>query len=124
MPDHPETPDANPVFDFGAFPPDTLFVDRRSGRDRRFPGPPREPRPPSERRARPERRKRIDPTTFDKQYTDAELEFMGAVQRFKTQNGCPFPTHRQVLAIAARLGYRKAEPAPLDAVEVDGALPS
>ena len=57
------------------------------------------------------RRRRIDPTTFEKQYTEDELEFMTAMQRFKTRSGRAFPTHREVLKVAADLGYRKAGPA-------------
>jgi hypothetical protein len=118
MPNNDETPQPPTKFDFSAFPPDTLFYDRRSGLDRRD-------RPAAgsieaanefsnvkspERRAKKERRRRIDPTTFEKQYTDDELEFMNAVQQFKTQSGKPFPSHGDVLRIAARLGYRKSYP--------------
>lgn len=106
-------PDA-PEFDFAKFPADTLFHDRRGGRDRR--GFPAEtpsvlgdaaPEPPRERRARKERRRRIDPTTFEKQYTDDELEFMNAMQRFKDQSGKSFPTYGDALRVAFSLGYRK-----------------
>jgi hypothetical protein len=118
MPDTDETPPADPKFDFSAFPADTLFYDRRSGlegRDRRA-AEPIEPvaqviaRQKPERRVRKERRRRIDPTTFEKQYTDDELEFMTAVQQFKTQTGKSFPSHGDILRIAARLGYRKGYP--------------
>lgn len=103
-------PDA-PSFDFGAFPTDTLFHERREGRERRHregetASAPVE-RPPTERRARKERRRRIDPTTFEKQYTDDELEFMNAMQRFKVQSGKAFPSHADVLRVAASLGYRR-----------------
>ena len=66
------------------------------------------PRAPSERRAKKDRRRRIDPTTFEKQYTDDELEFMNAMQRFKMQSGKSFPSHGEVLRVAFSLGYRKA----------------
>ena len=100
-------------FDFEAYPDDTLFYDRREGRDRRdvapTPVPKVEatPKPPAERRAKKERRRRIDPTTFEKQYTDDELEFMNAMQRFKVMSGKSFPTHGDVLRVAFSLGYRK-----------------
>ena len=68
---------------------------------------PTKPRVPVERRAKKERRRRIDPTTFEKQYTDDELEFMNAMQRFKVQAGKSFPTHGEVLKVAFSLGYRK-----------------
>jgi hypothetical protein len=115
MSDIDETPPESPKFDFSAFPPDTLFYDRRSGlerRDRPGPSPAAEILPVKslERRAKKERRRRIDPTTFEKQYTDDELEFMNAIQQFKTQSGKSFPSHGDVLRIAARIGYRKSYP--------------
>ncbi len=106
-------------FDFSSFPSNTLFHDRREGRDRRTRPPgksvpaadPQSPAPArSERRARKERRKRIDPTTFEKQYTDDELEFMNAMQRFKERTGKSFPTHGEVIKIAVSLGYRLTIP--------------
>ena len=105
-------------FDFSAYPDNTLFHERRTGRDRRRTGPaPRaaaptlapDTLPKPERRARVERRKRIDPTTFEKQYTDDELEFMNAMQRFKERTGKPFPTYGEVIKVAVSLGYRKPE---------------
>jgi hypothetical protein len=118
MPDTDETPPVESKFDFSTFPEDTLFYDRRSGlegRDRRA-AEPIEPvveviaKKKPERRVRKERRRRIDPTTFEKQYTDDEIEFMTAVQQFKTQTGKSFPSHGDILRIAARLGYRKGYP--------------
>jgi hypothetical protein len=104
MTDNEETPQAAPKFDFSAYPPDALFHERRTGGDRRgaedaaaFP----------ERRQRKERRRRIDPTTFEKQYTEDELEFMNAMQAFKVRTGRVFPTHGEVLRVAVSLGYRK-----------------
>jgi hypothetical protein len=35
---------------------------------------------------------------------------MNAVQQYKTQSGKSFPSHGDVLRIAARLGYRKSYP--------------
>ncbi|MFO0908531.1 MAG: hypothetical protein U0794_09240 [Isosphaeraceae bacterium] len=100
-------------FDFDAFPADTLFYDRRAGRDRRTEPaseaalPSTTPKTPVERRDKKERRRRIDPTTFEKQYTEDELEFMTAMQRFKVQSGKAFPSHGDVLRVAFALGYRK-----------------
>jgi hypothetical protein len=115
MSDTEETPPETPKFDFSAFPENTLFYDRREKFDRRdrpraYVPPPVEdkPRAVPERRAKKERRRRIDPTTFEKQYTDDELEFMNAMQDFKTQSGKSFPSHGEVLRVAAKLGYRKA----------------
>jgi hypothetical protein len=113
--DNDQTKPPSPEFDFSAFPRNTLFHDRRTGRERRdksipdaIPEPPAPaPQVPGERRAKKERRRRIDPTTFDKQYTDDEMEFMNAVQRFKEQSGKAFPSYGEVLKVAVALGYRQ-----------------
>jgi len=116
-----ETERGSQEFDFSLYDPKTLIHDRREGRDRRSRKPansPAEPREhgsaPAERRAKKERRRRIDPTTFEKQYTDDELEFMNAMQRFKELTGKSFPSHGEVLKVAVSLGYRRMieEPAP------------
>jgi hypothetical protein len=110
--DIPKTPGETPKFDFSAYPSDTLFYDRREGLERRdsLPAPP--PVAPPERRAKKERRRRIDPTTFEKQYTPDELEFMTAMQRFKVLTGKAFPTYSEVLTVARSIGYRKVGGAP------------
>jgi hypothetical protein len=116
--DTDETPPVAPKFNFSAYPTDTVFYDRRSGLERRDrPGDvPDEPiaeilpKKKPERRERKERLRRIDPTTFEKQYTDDEMEFMTAMQQFKTQTGKSFPSFGDILRIAARLGYRKGYP--------------
>lgn len=114
MSDSTETPPEVPKFDPSAYPPDTLFHERRTGSDRRDRSETPRPSPgdrlmqsPPERRARKERRKRIDPTTFEKQYTVDEIEFMNAVQQFKTRHGKSFPSHGDVLRVAVSLGYRR-----------------
>ncbi len=112
--DQEQTNPAPQQFDFSSYPRNTLFHERRDGRDRRHrgdgangsAGPHQTPAP--ERRARKERRRRIDPTTFEKQYTEDELEFMKAMQRFKELSGKTFPTHGDVLKVAVMLGYRRA----------------
>ena len=110
-----ETEKSPKEFDFSLYPPNTLIHDRRNGRDRRGqppPGsPPEAPKPeslPAERRTKKERRRRIDPTTFEKQYTEDELEFMNAMQRFKERSGKTFPTHGDIIRVAIELGYRRA----------------
>jgi hypothetical protein len=111
--DTPETLAEAEKFDPSAYPDDTLFYERRTGRDRRGKYAVRAdaasapPRPVKERRERKERRRRIDPTTFEKQYTDDELEFMNAMQHFKVQFCKSFPSHGDVLRVALSLGYRK-----------------
>ncbi len=113
--DHDQTNSPKPEFDFSAYPGDTLFHERRHGRERRGPGASRRddpssavPERPRERREKTERRRRIDPTTFEKQYTDDELEFMNAIQRFKELSGKTFPSYGEVLRVAVALGYRRA----------------
>lgn len=113
--DNDQTNDEPPAFDFSSFPENTVFHERRTGRDRRLrgdlgqsvPGAPAR-REPGERREKKDRRRRIDPTTFEKQYTDDELEFMNAMQRFKELSGKTFPTYGDVLKVAVMLGYRRA----------------
>jgi hypothetical protein len=123
--DDDKTKPTVPEFDFSAYPENTLFHDRRTGRERRGPGEgPGKPRPDGtaptrpvpERRARAERRKRIDPTTFEKQYTEEEIEFMNAMQRFKERTGKSFPTYGDVIKVAVSLGY-------LRLVDFDQVLP-
>ena len=138
--DKNKTKSASQEFDFSSYPANTLFHERRNGRDRRSAPSKKgtdakgaevteidftqtvkcdQPRP--ERRVRKERRKRIDPTTFEKQYTEDELEFMNAMQKFKERTGKSFPTHGEVLKVAVSLGYRKlmVEDGPSDD---DGAM--
>ena len=114
MNDQGQTKPGDPAFDFEAFPPDALIHDRREGIERRTRAGEiptgedrRDGRPKPERREKKERRRRIDPTTFEKQYTDDELEFMNAMQHFKVQSGKSFPSHGEVLRVAFSLGYRK-----------------
>jgi hypothetical protein len=116
-----QTNPGRPEFDFSRYPFNTLFHERRTGRDRRDKiAPPAAREEPAadesrpERRARKDRRRRIDPTTFDKQYTDDEMEFMNAMQRFKEMSGKSFPTYRDVIRVVVDLGYRReiVEPDP------------
>jgi len=55
------------------------------------------------------RRRNIDPATCDREYSAAELEFLGAVQEYKRTSGRLFPTWSEVLDIARDLGYAKTE---------------
>lgn len=112
--DDNQTNSPSPEFDFSRYPENTLFHERRTGRDRRHRGDAAEPAAgprqvnDSERRQKKERRRRIDPTTFEKQYTDDEMEFMNAMQRFKELSGKAFPSYGEVLKVAIMLGYRRA----------------
>jgi len=111
MSDNDQTPPSDPKLDRSPSSDESLVHERRWGHRRKQAahpdkGAPATP-PAPERRAKKERRRRIDPTTFEKQYTEDELEFMNAMQRFKVQTGKSFPSHGEVLMIAQQLGYRK-----------------
>lgn len=109
--DNYKTKSKSEEFDFSAYPADTVFHERRTGRERRHDEAPKAlpevEEKPRERRAKKERRKRIDPTTFEKQYTEEELEFMTAMQKFKESSHKQFPSYGEVLKVAVRLGYRR-----------------
>ena len=70
-----------------------VAVDRRGGKDRR----------------EGERRGQIDPTTCERDYTDPEVIFMKAMDRYKRNNRRPFPTWSEVLEVLHDLGYRQVE---------------
>jgi hypothetical protein len=106
MSDSIETPDEPAKFDPSQFPPDTFFYERRDGHDRRA----GRPAPPGiEHRRKKERRRRVDPTTFEKQYSVDEIEFMTAMQEFKVRTAKAFPTYSEVLAVARSLGYHRPD---------------
>lgn len=68
-----------------------------------------------ERRTKVERRRQIDPTTCERDYGDAEVEFMGAMDNYKRRSGRQFPTWSEVLEVLHSLGYRKvAEPVEIE----------
>ena len=60
------------------------------------------------------KRRRVDPTTSDLEYSEAELEFMGAMEAYKQSSGRAFPTWSEALEVLEGLGYRKVilEPPP------------
>ena len=117
-----QTNPGRPEFDFSRYPvrfalPRTTNRRRSSCQKRPSRSAQRVPAtttPPRERRAKKDRRRRIDPTTFDKQYSDDEMEFMNAMQRFKEISGKSFPTFREVLKIVVGLGYRRVVIEPDD----------
>ena len=104
-----QTPPEGSTFDFSAFPADTLFLDRRTLPHRPAPVAPT-PARPTAGKVRKERRRRVDPTTFEKQYSEDEIEFMNSVQDFKLRSGKMFPSHGDILRVALNLGYRKFLP--------------
>jgi hypothetical protein len=63
--------------------------------------------PKLERREKVNRRRQIDPTTCERDYTDAEVEFMNALDEYKRKSGRMFPTCSEVLEVIHSLGYVK-----------------
>jgi hypothetical protein len=55
------------------------------------------------------RRRFVDPTTCDRDYSEAEREFMQAMQEYKLQSGRMFPTWSEVLEVLQALGYEKPQ---------------
>ena len=53
------------------------------------------------------RRRLVDPTTCERDYTPAELEFMKAIEEYKRRSGRMFPTWSEVLEVLAGLGYSR-----------------
>jgi hypothetical protein len=53
------------------------------------------------------RRRFVDPTTCDRDYSEAEREFMEAMQDYKQRSGRMFPTWSEVLEVLRDLGYEK-----------------
>jgi hypothetical protein len=69
----------------------------------------------TDRREKQERRRQIDPTTCERDYSGAEVEFMRAMDDYKRRSGRPFPTWSEVLEVMLSLGYRKvAEPTQME----------
>jgi hypothetical protein len=55
------------------------------------------------------RRRFVDPTTCEREYTKAEMEFMTAMNEYKRRSGRMFPTWSEVLEVLQSLGYEKVE---------------
>ncbi len=56
------------------------------------------------------RRRFVDPTTSEREYSEAEMEFMLAMNDYKRSSGRMFPTWSEVLEVLRALGYEKAAP--------------
>jgi hypothetical protein len=86
-------------------------VSSRRAADRRHVSQPVEVerRAVKERRVKVERRRQIDPTTCERDYTEAEVEFMSAIDRYRRESGRPFPTWSEVLEVVRSLGYEKVQ---------------
>lgn len=106
----------------------TPVVDRRGSEERRKADrrtqqvPVAVERRKLERRVKVNRRRQIDPTTCERDYTDEELQFMGALDEYKRTSGRMFPTCSEVLEVFKNLGYAKqpavetvAEPSSVEA---------
>lgn len=98
-------------------------VDRRDASDRRGSGsgdrrkrsePVAVERRVLNRREKVSRRRQIDPTTCERDYTQAEVEFMAALDEYKRRNGRMFPTCSEILEVFRSLGYEKR---PVAAIE-------
>ena len=106
-----------------------VTVDRRHAerRDEENAGAPAAPAPKKlERREKVNRRRQIDPTTCERDYTDAEVEFMNALDEYKRKSGRMFPTCSEVLEVIRDIGYVQLTPAEkaardTQAVEADPA---
>lgn len=77
----------------------------RKSSDRRTSGD--SSKPPVKERRKVERRRQIDPTTCERDYTDAEVEFMRAMDEYKRKSGRMFPTCSEILEVLYGLGYQK-----------------
>jgi hypothetical protein len=62
-----------------------------------------------QRRQKVTRRRQIDPTTCERDYSDAEVEFMHALDQYKRTSGRMFPTCSEILEVLRGLGYEKQE---------------
>jgi hypothetical protein len=61
----------------------------------------------AQRREKVNRRRQIDPTTCERDYSDCEVEFMHALDKYKRASGRMFPTCSEVLEVLRGLGYEK-----------------
>lgn len=108
----------------------TVTLEQRSASDRRGTDRRKESAPVAverrtgERRAKVNRRRQIDPTTCERDYTDDEVEFMHALDRYKRTSGRMFPTCSEILEVLRGLGYEKRSGlAAIPADLADAALP-
>jgi hypothetical protein len=114
-----------------ASPAAGVTLDRRESHDRRgAPDRRRQDVPVDverrviQRRVKVNRRRQIDPTTCERDYTPAEIEFMSAMDEYKRRNGRMFPTCSEVLEVIKSLGYEKRPAAEPAAVLPADALPT
>lgn len=71
------------------------------------------------------RRELRNPLTSEPEYTDDELEFILAQEKYRRENRRRFLTSREILRVAESLGYRKvAAPQPLPVFYRGGGPPA
>ena len=88
---------------------------RRTGRRKEETAEAPAAEPKLERRQKVNRRRQIDPTTCERDYSDAEVQFMNALDDYKRKSGRMFPTCSEVLEVIRGLGYVQLSPAELTA---------
>lgn len=93
-------------------PVDRRGKDRRATERRQEAVPVAVERRTLQRREKVARRRQIDPTTCERDYTDDEVEFMGALDQYKRKSGRMFPTCSEILEVIRSLGYSKLSTAP------------
>ncbi len=98
-----------------------VTLDRRRQEDRRQASGIDAVAPKLERREKVQRRRQIDPTTCERDYSDAEVEFMNAMDDYKRKNGRMFPTCSEVLEVICDLGYTKLTPLELATMRPEAA---
>jgi hypothetical protein len=70
------------------------------------------------------RRRFVDPTTSEREYTKAEVEFMLAMKEYKQSSGRMFPTWSEVLEVLRDLGYEKVNVGELHEVSGERRAPA
>jgi hypothetical protein len=94
----------------GSFVSDQRKIERRvSGERRKAAAAVAVERRVGQRREKVNRRRQIDPTTCERDYTDAEIEFMHALDKYKRASGRMFPTCSEILEVIRALGYEKMD---------------
>jgi hypothetical protein len=89
-------------------PPAETTPERRKSTDRRAAS---DRRSSLDRRRGPGRRRTDYRRDAEEGHMNEEqLQFLMAMEEYKSANGCPFPTWTEVLDVALYLGYRKVAP--------------
>jgi hypothetical protein len=70
------------------------------------------------------RRRFVDPTTSERDYSKAEMEFMLAMNEYKHRSGRMFPTWSEVLEVLRNLGYEKIAKGDGQEFELSGRSPA